>query len=142
MISVFFIMINAALDACMDILSHHYFKSIFSKKDKPKWNQFINPEYSWRKKYVDDDPKNGRVYWVKWKFIKIKKPVQITDAWHFIKMLKIIVLCLAIVSFNMDEFMINNNEPTLISYFIVFALHGVFWNITFSQFYDHILRND
>ena len=142
MLSLLFIMINAALDACMDILSHHYFKSIFSRKNKPKHNQIFNPEYSWRRKYIDDEPENGRIYWIDWEFIRIKKPVQLTDAWHFIKMLKIIMLCLSIVSFNMDEFMINGNDPTYVSYFIVFIIHVIFWNLTFSQFYDNILRND
>jgi len=120
-----FTMLAAFCNAVMDVLSFHYDKSIFSSLNK----NFFNPQFSWMNKYkkmgnnaIDMD-KRRKLFWI------INYPVQLTDAWHLAKTIMIFSLGFALI----------NYEPCNEWYFDLF-LFGYFWNITFSIFYDKILR--
>ena len=121
-IAAIFMALASICNSVMDTLDHHQSTSIFSKFKNPLW---WNSDQGWRNKYIDRDPKKGRVKW----FWKINKPVQITDAWHFFKMLMIVFMCgAASISFTKPGYWII--------YFIAF---GLIWNNTFSLFYKRIL---
>lgn len=92
-----------------------------------------NFHQGWRNKYIDRDPKNGRVKW----FWGINKPVQITDAWHFFKMWMIIFMCSAAVCCAGSIWLTENYE--WYSYIILLVIFGTMWNLTFSAFYNKIL---
>ena len=77
----------------MDTSVHHYSTS---KLKKFKNTFFWDGENSWKNKYINGDPKLGRVKW----FFGMTKPVQITDAFHLFKTLMIINICLSIISFD------------------------------------------
>jgi len=121
--------LSGICDAIMDTLSHHYNISIFKDKNQLFWN----PLFSWKNKYVDGNPKNGLV---KWKIftIFVTKPVQLTDAWHFLKMIREIFNALAIVLAGVITF--NYGILFLLSYLLIL---GITRNYIFSLFYDIIL---
>jgi hypothetical protein len=104
LLSTLFLCLAAVCNAVMDICSHKFTKSIFAiKKDfkflsikvnKHRWWTWWNTQYSWRNKYVNDDPQYGRK---KLWGTSINYPVQLTDAWHLFKTLMIIFTVFAIV---------------------------------------------
>jgi hypothetical protein len=55
--------------------------------------------------------------------------VQLTDSWHFFKMLMIVLLCLAIVMY----------EP-FVGRVADFVMYGLAWNLTFSFHYNLTFR--
>jgi hypothetical protein len=145
MISLIFIVLASICNAVMDILSHHYTRSIFSKLDREWWNPF----YSWKNKYLYGDPDNGRltIYyltnipkWVKRLIGDFNYPVQLTDAWHLFKMLMIIFICLSIITFDKKEVLINSSY-NIVTFPIILLVYGLTWNLTFTLFYKHLLRN-
>lgn len=122
------IFVAAACNAVMDKLDHHFSASIFDLIKNKKIRLWFNSNQGWRNKYVDRNPKKGRV---KWNIlgIKINKPVQLTDAWHFFKMLMIFAICgMAAV------------YPVIIYMGIInWVILGLIWNITFRLFYSFFL---
>ena len=130
MLSLLFFVLAAIANSVMDTSVHHYSTSKFKKLDPLFWDG----EISWKNKYINGDPKLGRVRW----YFGLIKPVQITDAFHLFKSLMIIFLSLSITTFDKDFFSID--EYSLISFPLVVLLYGFLWNTTFSLFYDKILK--
>lgn len=79
MISLIFILLASFLNACMDNLSHHFYKSIFNQKSLNPL--FWNPEISWMKKSLT---------WTNYKL----------DAWHLCKSLMIICMIFSVILYN------------------------------------------
>ena len=129
MISLIFIILASVCNAFMDTSVHHYSTSIFSKLNPLWWNG----EISWKNKYIDGDSTKGRVKW----FFGINKPIQITDAFHFFKMLMIIFICSSIATFDRQWVF---NEYTFWSCLLAITIYGTLWNLTFSLFYNKILK--
>lgn len=129
MISIILITLAAICNAIMDICSHHYYYSVFTRFDDKFWNAI----HSWANKYIDRDPSKGRI---KWFGGLINKPVQFTDAWHLFKSMMIIFIISAIPfcpknELGLDEWMY---------YLLVIGIGGTTWNLTFNLFYNHLLR--
>ena len=109
------VILAALCNATMDALNHGFSSSIFSKLNK----QFWDPSISWKNKYKTWfylNLKRRRVSWLK---IKVRKPAQISDAWHVLKT----IMILAIIGAMTNEWKI-------------FIILGVTWNITFSLMYN------
>ena len=123
-LSIIFLILASICNAIMDITTHHFYQSIFIKIKNQKW---WNTSDSWKNKYVNGNPKFGRVKW----FFGINKPVQLTDSWHFFKMLMIIFICVSIITFNFVY--------PLYLFPILLLVYGIIWNLTFSLFYNKIL---
>ena len=115
--SLVLVMLAAICNAVMDVTQFHFYRSIFNKE--PFSASWWNPEYGWMNKYINGNPKQGRN----------NIPVWFTDAFHFFKSLMILLLSLAIISY---ETMFN----LLIDLFIL----GLAWNTFFSLFYKHLLK--
>lgn len=126
--------ISAACNSIMDTVDHHYATSVFSKivSNKLWWNS----DQGWKNKYIDRDPKKGRVKW----FLNINKPVQLTDAWHFFKMLMIIFAAasIALACINPYAIFILDVHYSL-NIIVHMLILGIVWNLTFSIFYNRIL---
>ncbi len=95
------VVLAAICNSVMDTVDHHQSKSIFSKFKNQKW---WNQKEGWKNKYMDYDGNTAKGITprrIKWKIfgIKMDKPVQLTDSWHFFKMWMIIFICLAILIF-------------------------------------------
>ena len=136
MISIIFIILASICNAIMDITSFHFSISIFNKLNPGVWW----PTISWKNKYEDFDPKIGRAKWG-----KVLVPVQITDAWHFFKMLLIIFICTSIVTYDFEFIIMLNTAiglaiPLKLVWIEALGIYGTLWNVTFSLFYDKILR--
>lgn len=123
MISYVLVILAAFLNSVMDTLSHHHSTSVFKNNLTGFWSDASTT--SWKNKYIDGNPLNGRrkLFW------KINIPVQFTDAWHFFKSLMIILLVAAIVLYS----------PVFGVLIDFFAL-GLLWNLIFNFFYNVILR--
>ncbi len=134
------LLLSAVCCSIMDICVHKFKISIFSKISKKYWYQWFDGENSWKNKYVDRIPKNGLVK-IKIGNIKINKPVQLSDAWHFFKML---FVCFFILSIVLEGYFMYNESTTIdnqILYFIIkYVVYGVLWNIIFNIFYSKIFK--
>lgn len=131
MLSLVFLMLASICNAIMDVCNHKYGRSIFYSTSNRDWNRWWNTAYSWRNKYIDDDSDNGRrKLWN----TNINYPVQLTDAWHFFKMLMIIFITLSIVSYN--GFIYDIVEFRVIEIIV----YGTIWNTTFSLFYKRVFQ--
>lgn len=132
-ISLVLIAVAAVCNACMDTLAHHWdtsiFKDISAKRGSLFWADAT--QVSWRNKYVNGDPAQGRVKWKIFGFI-VNKPVQFTDGWHLTKMIMIFTLCAAVVCYH--------TKNSLITETINFVVLGTVWNVVFSLFYDKLFR--
>lgn len=129
LISFMFFILASACNAIMDKITHHYHLSIFRDLNNEKW---WNAEISWRNKYVDGDPSKGRVKW----FWGINKPVQITDAWHFFKMLMIVFLCSSIGIAFVSSIAYKN----FLWFIGIVTLYGASHNLIFSFLYNKIFE--
>lgn len=132
---IILVVIIAICNAVMNTISHHYSSSIFTTYYQQFPASYWDPYYSWRNKYIDRDPKNGRVklFWI------INKPVQLTDAWHLFKSIMIVSMITAIVLGNtLPEICIFKEQWMNIGVWILIL--GTLWNLTFSLFYKIILR--
>lgn len=123
MISYLLVILAAFLNSVMDTLSHHHSTSVFKNNLTGFWSDASTT--SWKNKYIDGNPLNGRrkLFW------KINIPVQFTDAWHLGKSLMIIFLIAAICLYK-----------ELFCVWIDFFALGFLWNMTFNFFYNVILR--
>lgn len=143
-LSLIFICLAAISDSIVDACMHHYDKSIFSDKkyDKNWWDSSI----SWKNKYVEYD-KYGTAFPVIWFKIKkgmkiypIKKPVQLTDAFHFFKMFRIIFDYTGCVLLGISTYMFTMIcGHGIILYLFVLLSAGVLRNTTFTLFYHKLL---
>jgi len=120
MITIILVMFAAALNAVMDTLAHHYSTSIFKGLDKQYWD----PSISWKNKY---DVKG------------IWGMTQLSDGWHVAKTLMIVYIMLAIVSFP-SAYHICIFNSVILNGIIWVGILGTAWNITFSFFYNLVLR--
>ncbi len=109
----------------MDVVQFHYYFSVFYTKNA-KFNKWFNAEVSWKNKYIDGLEEKGRI---KIKGTSINFPVQLTDAWHFFKMLMIIFICMTIVFY----------KP-FISPPVDILFLGVIFNVTFSLCYNKLFK--
>lgn len=138
-VALLFWIIASILDSVMDTIKDHWDVSIF--KDNPKFDkQWWNPKISWVNKYAN-------VYTTQKKQITIlgfnfTKPVQFTDAWHNLKMWKIISLAFVPVSMitGVLLFLGVNVIPIIGIIIASLLILGLAWNYPFNIFYNKILR--
>ncbi len=142
----------AVANAIMDTVDQHFFESIFNDlTETDKARLWWCENQGWKNKYIDRDPAKGRVQWKigKWSFNKL---VQFCDAWHFFKMVMIILLC-AGMALELEDYLhfhlfiypivlVTENTQTVLwlTTLAHFLWYGIIWNVTFNIFYDHILR--
>lgn len=143
-ISLLLVALASACNSIMDTVDHHQSQSIFSKFKNGKW---WNQHQGWKNKYVDYDKdiKEGiEPRRVKWKILGIRfnKPVQLTDSWHFFKMLMIIFICLAIIVFPYTigwAYIVGVEWKGILYRVTVWvSVLGFAWNGTFRLTYDHL----
>ena len=129
-----FIILEAICNAIMDTIDHHSGKSIFPK------TLWWNSNKGWLNKYIDRDQTKGRVQW-DLKLFKMNKPVQLTDAWHFFKMLGIICYVSAGVCLPSIFILLSDLEWYLIlGNMLAYILGlGLIRNNVFSLFYNKLL---
>lgn len=139
------LLLSAICCSIMDICVHKFKISIFNNITNKFWHQWFDGENSWKNKYIDRNPKNG---FVKIKLLKISnfnliinKPVQLSDAWHFFKML---FVCFFIMSIILEGVFMFNSKKLIDNQFLYFSIkyiiYGILWNIFFSLFYNRILK--
>ena len=117
MLSFLLISLAAFCNSIMDVTSFHYEQSYFIRFNPKYWN----PQYSWKNKYVNGDPKQGRTKIMQ---SHLSITVAFTDSWHLFKSIMVICLCGAVVLYKPVTF-----------WYCDFLIAGFFWNITFNTFY-------
>lgn len=130
----------AFCNAIMDKTTHHFDDSIFSTIKNKKIRQWFNTSESWKNKYIDKDVKKGRVKWVFFGFV-FNKPVQLTDSWHFFKMLMVFSVCFLPVSYYVyiDGNHIFFGMNPMFNMVVYWILLGISWNLVFGLFYNKLL---
>lgn len=78
--------------AVQDKLQFHYYTSIFKKFKNDNW---WNPAFSWKNKYIDGNETKGRRK-ISILGIKVDYPVFLTDGWHFFGFLRFLFTCAAV----------------------------------------------
>lgn len=123
--SLIFIMLAAICNAIMDTITYHWYSSVFCGNVNRIW---WDPEISWRNKYKQQEPYNGLRKW--WIF-----DVPCTDAWYTFKSSMVVLIVLAIITF----------DCTIIrfwyEYIIMIIAYGLMWNLTFNLFYNKLLKS-
>ena len=141
-VDIILIFLAAMFNSGMDTLDHHFGKSIFNKIKNVDWRLWFNENQGWKNKYVDRDPKKGLIKWSIFG-IKFNKPVQISDAWHFFKMLMIFSICMIPSLHIVKEQLCYYEFPfwsDFINVIIIWTILGTIWNLTFNRvFYNWIL---
>lgn len=87
--------ISAVAKSIMDKISFHYSTSIFPKLTKAE--NFWNPQFSWRNKYKNGDPKQGE------KFLGSSTIfVSLLDGWHLFGLIRdfSVIICFTIITLN------------------------------------------
>lgn len=115
------IILSSIANACMDVVTHHYDKSIFSKYDR----YYFDPSISWVNKYNKNDASLGRK---QWHGIVIHEAF--TDFWHLCKSITICSFIGAVVCYEYQSKWLMLFD---------FISYGIIWNMTFSLFYNKIL---
>ena len=125
MISLFLVIIAAICNAIMDTLSDraHFGRSIFKHKNLNWWLK----EASWHQKHIN---KELGKWWI---------PEQFSDAWHTFKTIMLFSLIFAIVSFRIPHQF--NCTYYWLNYFAWCLILGICWNVTFSLFYETLLKS-
>ena len=122
MITITFITLAAIFNSLMDTLTFHYESSIFA--DYPKLKQFFDGYLSWRNKYKNGNPLDGRKFFGSTTFL-----VWLTDGWHLFKCAMLLCFCAAIVYYK------PLTNP-LLDIFIFYVWFG----IVFELFFAYVLK--
>ncbi len=121
MISLIFIALAAFCSSIMDAIAHH---AAFDYTKSNWWHQD-----GWTLKYVDYYNRKS----LGLPNIRNKKPIQITDAWHFFKTLMLLFWVGAVVA-------AFYTQPLLNSILLELSLVYPAWNGTFVLFYKYIWK--
>ena len=125
--SLIFIMLAAICNAIMDKITYHWYSSVFCSNVDITW---WNPEISWLNKHVNKNP-NMPIKKICWGLFD----VPCTDAWHTFKSSMVVLIVLAIVTF----------DCTIVrfwyEYIIMIIAFGLMWNLTFNLFYNKLLKS-
>ena len=111
-------------NACMDALkTRRWSSSVFRIFKKDDW---FNPVVSWRNKWKNGDPIQGERFFGSSTFL-----VWITDAWHFLKMITIVSICLSVITY-----------VPLFNWCVDLILLLLAFTLSFELFYGKILRDE
>ena len=122
MITIIFITLAAIFNSLMDTISFHYNVSIFS--NYPKLRQFLDVNHSWRNKYKNGNPLNGRKFFGSTTFL-----VCLTDGWHLFKCAMLTCFAIAIVFY----------KPMTNMLLDVFMFY-VWFGFVFEFFFAYVLK--
>lgn len=125
-------LLTACCDAVMDTLTHHYYASIFNAYNSQYWN----PAISWKNKYKNGKKTNGPAF-----FLSTGLLIAFTDAWHLFKSIKIILTAIVVVAFAHIQAICFFSSP-IFNMFTWLLILGYTWNITFSIFYNYLLKKN
>lgn len=152
-LSLIFWVLAAICNAYMDSITYHWYESkihnflIENYKGDQYRNLYnwFNPQVSWLNKYED---RNALKPIRKICFGLFDRPF--TDAWHTLKSLMIVFICLSISClFTLEgaRFMVSIfdllfcfNLPLFLSSLWVITMYGTIWNLTFNLFYNKWLK--
>jgi len=106
------------------------------------WRYFFSKKASSNGKYIDGDPQKGRIQWSFFGLFNFDKPVQLIDAWHFLKMVQLTawVITLAVnLPFYIftTEWVVWFNITVPINEIISVFIWGTLRNSSFNVLYDY-----
>ena len=134
-LSYFYFILAVIFNAIMDNVSHHPSQSVL----KDLWGGWWIRDWTYKYKICDDSekgkPECGRVQWKLFGFT-FNRPVQITDGWHFSKMVMIFFLAASVTCATFSTL------PDRSVFFMLgyFSLLGASWILVFNLFYNKLLR--
>ena len=146
-LSLLFFGFAAICDSQMDVLKNKFTSSIFWSITMPKLltkykifktvdsaYEWLDAPNSWRLAYIGKDKINGPI---KWNILglKFKKPAQLIDGWHFVKMFMILFLTLTPIAiliqpYNMGMIITHHH---LSAFIINVSLYFIMWFTSFQM---------
>lgn len=129
------------MNAVMDVCDHKFYNSVFYKPGCTKkifgteWNLWFGSDRMWLNKYVNRDPDQGLRTWriLFWDM----HFVQLSDVWHFAKMLMIGML---LIHLPVGIFIgYNTTLPIWLLASAAWVINSFAWNFSFNLFYKKIL---
>lgn len=109
-------------NACMDTLkTRRWSSSIFRVFKKDSW---FNPAISWRNKWKNGDDVYGERF-----FGSSTILVWITDAWHFFKMIMLVLICASVVLY-----------VPLFNWYVDSVLLLIVFTLSFELFYGKLFK--
>lgn len=148
-IILFFVFVSfaAIASAIQDVNKNKWNESVFNQPKNTKkifgwiWNKWFEPD-SWLNKYAFRRPSMPLIKF-KILFWKIHI-VQLTDGWHFFKMIKIICWLLAVFWVGVVAWFYYQFQPDQVGWFATLSGliigAGLVWNLIFNLFYNKIFR--
>ena len=136
---ILLLFITAAIsNAVMDTSAHHRGGALCSFTSSPFVQNWFNCSgNSWLNKYRDGEVAKGEKTFPLLG-LTVPYPVQLTDAFHFFKMIMIFALC-AIVAVAMTD-CIKITRSRKLDFFIYWSAAGIAWGMAFNLFYSYLLR--
>lgn len=125
LINGLFVLLACIMNAGMDSLRHSFSLSFAKNWDKNFWD----PVTSWKNKYINNNPAEGRkkiFLRFKGKQIGIVIPAAFTDGWHLLKMFMLGFLFIA-MSLNVTDRLLHD--------FYLFFCYQLIWNGLFNPIY-------
>ena len=137
------------MSAQMDTIAHKASSSTFYKNlaakmykwklfktlyDAERWFNVYND--SWRLKYVNGNKEEGLIKWSLFD-VKFDKPIMLTDAWHNLKGIFIVILTI-LVAFNLlhhDFPILFSNVHWVFNYVTWFVILLTSWGLIFESTY-------
>lgn len=128
-IIIFIVTLNSILKALSDTIKNNFSNSIFRNLDRWWWD----PNTSWKKSYIEDDPKKGKKGWyvnIFGFYLKFPYPNPFKDIWHLSNTLQLSLWL--ILPFLCSEVFVNQ----LLFYISLIILY----TFTFNLFYNNIFK--
>ena len=85
------IVVGAILEGLCDVVQFRWRGSMFSRVVPERVHWWFDASVSWENKYEDRDFSLGRRVWFRVFGVDVLYPVQLSDFWHFAKMLRLLV---------------------------------------------------
>jgi hypothetical protein len=123
----------AQANAAMDTVVHHFSKSTFKLKNDDQW---YDASISWRNKYVNGNPADGKKR-VRYYGIYFWQPDVFSDAWHFFKFRMLVHFWLGVIGvLFVGIFLPKQTTIYIISSLLVPTAMCVIWLFTFNYWYN------
>jgi hypothetical protein len=125
-------------NAVMDVSAQHHGGALCRITDDSHVQQWFNCSGdSWLNKYIGGKQENG-FRTVNVVGIDLPYPVQVTDAFHFFKMVMIMALCAILSLYLVDLRRLTRSQT--VDFLMYWTATGILWGAVFNLFYHHVLN--
>lgn len=129
-IIIFIVTLNSILKALSDTIKNNFSNSIFRNLDRWWWD----PSISWKKSYIDDNPRNGKKAWyvnIFRVYMKFPYPNPFKDMWNISNTLQISLWL--ILPFICSKLFVNQLLLYILLIILYIFVFNLFYNTIFKK---------